>query len=211
MSNQQSSFVVYLRGLIMLSSLAVFPYLAMSGCSLPSSLEQLIPAKIAALFSSCVESPSAPASQVLETPLRFAPEASGELVVSPSLGPGSESDPFETGAAGDPAIEPLQPLPRHATTIYNIAEPSVERNNGNVADSLDQDLAALETKLQAYGAVTYHLEEWGVEGNLFRFVCEVAMHDQDSCRRHLEAIAETPQAAMHQVLAAVEARSATSN
>ena len=63
----------------------------------------------------------------------------------------------------------------------------------------------IQQRLRDLGANYYLLENWGNEGNCYRFHCRVAVANSDNFAKHFEATDEQPLGAMTRVLADVEA------
>ena len=208
MAQQPSSFAVLVRGMVMLSSLIIFPYLALTGHSLPEGLQRLIPSEVKSLGNRWLPQTDAPAEGASEIEAEsapafgFAPKLESHVVSIPANAPLAEH--------ALPSIdEPISSMNEASNVIPAsvYTKPMPEPHGPNPTDLTEnQDLGQIETQLKSLGAVAYHLEEWGSGDNMYRFVCELAVNDQQNCRRHFEAIESSPLLAMQSVLASVEGR-----
>lgn len=73
-------------------------------------------------------------------------------------------------------------------------------NDAPAASNLQQQLAPLLEKLQAFGPTDYSLEEWGAEGEFFRFRCAMPIGGQAGFSRQFEAVAANPAECIQQVI-----------
>ena len=68
----------------------------------------------------------------------------------------------------------------------------------------DEQVEPLLERLRALGSTEYSLEHWGREGEFFRFRCAMPLVAQDKqLTQQFEAVAETPQASIEQVVSEV--------
>ena len=70
--------------------------------------------------------------------------------------------------------------------------------------SLETQLEPLLRRLRSLGTTEYTLEPWGFGGQFFRFRCEVPVADDQKMTRQFEAVSESPQASVQQVLGEVK-------
>ncbi|HWA99651.1 MAG TPA: hypothetical protein VG713_14210 [Pirellulales bacterium] len=77
----------------------------------------------------------------------------------------------------------------------------------NLAERIATDdwFKAAQDHLQAVGAVSYQLETWGRNGELYRFHCDVASAENPDSPRHFEAIDRNPAQSVQLVLNQVDA------
>ena len=64
---------------------------------------------------------------------------------------------------------------------------------------------SIEQQLRAWGATYYLLEHWSNQGPLYRFHCRMSIDGLKYYNQHFEAVADDPEAAMHDVLQQVRA------
>lgn len=136
------------------------------------------------------------------------PDGSQPIPPAPQLAPSGGNLGTVQLAGGVPAdIVPLEPstawppgtaagptrLPPDATTT---AAPPVPQENPR--------LTALLEHLTRIGVRDQRLTPWG-SGGLMRFTCQVPWANSPSFSRHFEAVAPTPEAAVEQVAAEIEA------
>ena len=206
MAQQQSSFLVMIRGLVMLSALIIFPYLALTGHSIPDGLKRFIPSEVKSLVLRLLpQEGSLTDDEVMAEPapeFNLRPKMTPMVVAIPEgENPSAVKMPSVLDASTDLAFA-------DQSSVYSQkVDASVPSVVAGSAESADQE--RIEDRLKALGAVAYHLEEWGAGDELYRFVCEVAVDDQQTCRRHFEAIEATPMLAMQKVLLGVEGRLAS--
>ena len=176
--SEESAIVVFGRAVIMLTSLLAIPLLALSGQPLPNGVWRLLPK---------------PAQSVLAE--WFPPAKNPGHAMAANVAPGF---PAKTSAAAMPSayMPAATPVPIVPTAAIQVNDAKIGPGGGSTD----------EEKLKSLGAVAYHLEKWGVDGELFRFVCEVAIDNDPRCRRHFEAVAPTAEGARADVLAQVEHR-----
>ena len=58
----------------------------------------------------------------------------------------------------------------------------------------------LLARLRAFGAIEYVLERWGDSGELYRFRCAIPLASSRDATREFEAVAESPQSTIEQVV-----------
>ena len=69
--------------------------------------------------------------------------------------------------------------------------------------SLESQVEPHLSVLRSLGASEYALEEWGEEGQLFRFRCKVALGSSDDWTKHFEAVSEDALTAILEVVGEV--------
>jgi hypothetical protein len=119
-----------------------------------------------------------PLNAPLSGPVQF---ADGSSLAAPDL---SSRAPTSIDTAPAAALVPMD-------------APAAIPASGDVAQMLD--------RLTHVGVVDLDLKPWGGSGRLFRFTCSAPWINSPSFTRHFEAVAETPEAAVTQVTAEIEA------
>ena len=190
-NEKESALIVALRALIMLGSLLALPYLAIS--------DRLPTDELWQRAASTLQESISPSTQTAER-----------------SGTDSEAPTFRLSGLSDVARQeaPERVMLPSATPIRFVDHRSVVSESAGFFElprlvgmtEVTKTTEEVERCLQALGAVAYHLEKWGVEDRMYRFVCEVAIEDHRQVRRHFEALGETPLLAMQQVLEEVRAR-----
>ena len=104
---------------------------------------------------------------------------------------------------GTPQSEPVDDQGRLAQNA-SVAPPPQAAQTVGQPSTVDQFLY-IQQRLRDLGANYYLLENWGNEGNCYRFHCRVAVANSDNFTKHFEATDEQPLGAMTRVLADVEA------
>lgn len=102
-----------------------------------------------------------------------------------------------------PQSEPVDNQGRFAQNA-SVAPPPQAAQTVGQPSTVDQFLY-IQQRLRELGANYYLLENWGNEGNYYRFHCRVAVANSDNFAKHFEATDEQPLGAMTRVLADVEA------
>jgi hypothetical protein len=107
---------------------------------------------------------------------------------------------------------PLPPVTREITEVtrdaqFSLASASVPISQPATPAPVDDELAKqLEPHLavlRSLDAAEYTLENWGGEGQLYRFRCAVALGDNDDHTRQFEAVHADPLRAVHAVVGEV--------
>ena len=80
------------------------------------------------------------------------------------------------------------------------AMPSPALLQEGAAPSLEATMEPLLARLREFGAVEYVLERWGDSGDLYRFRCAIPLASSRDATRQFEAVAESPQSTIEQVV-----------
>ena len=78
--------------------------------------------------------------------------------------------------------------------------PSPASQQDRAASSLEATMEPLLARLREFGAVEYVLERWGDSGELYRFRCAIPLASSRDATREFEAVAESPQSTIEQVV-----------
>ena len=118
--------------------------------------------------------------------------------------PASASNPESASTVYPPATsDPASPSHRaNVPDTSTIPGPRVAQEIGE-AKTLDQFLH-IQQRLRDLGANYYLLENWGEQGECYRFHCRVAVGNSANFTKHFEATDNQPLGAMTKVLADVE-------
>ena len=111
------------------------------------------------------------------------------------------------------AVQPKTPTtPAVSDAKFTLASATVPTqkadlapSHANVGVSLGQQLEPHLSLLRSMNAADYTLENWGGEGQLYRFRCSVSLGNSDDHTRQFEAIDEDPLRAVRQVVGEVTA------
>jgi hypothetical protein len=144
-------------------------------------------------------------------PAPFVPEPNGMQPIprAPELAPTGANQNTVQLAGGVPAeIVPLEPS--NAWPPGTAAEPTRLPPDANAkhAPPVPQEntrLTALLEQLTSLGVRDQHLAPWGSGGELVRFSCDAPWANSPSFSRHFEAVAASPEAAVEQVAAEIQA------
>lgn len=111
---------------------------------------------------------------------------------------------------GEPRTEALQKTvysqpSRDPDEDESLDEPEYNRLVPIERPASDNALSEGERQLRQLGATYFRLETWGVEGNLYRCSCNVALKPGSRATRHFQAIEAAPSQAIGAVIKQVDA------
>jgi len=83
------------------------------------------------------------------------------------------------------------------------ADVAIENSKSSVASRLIEQVEPLLVRLRGLGVSQYSLEKWGNAGQMYRFCCDMPLAQSDEVTRQFEAVSQSPQASIEQVVAEV--------
>ncbi len=122
---------------------------------------------------------------------------------SPTAPPNRTAVPLPPGQSGGMNGNGTHNYGEHAPPNQNVGVPPQAAQTVGGPDTIDQ-FVNIEKRLRDLGADYYLLENWGNQGECYRFHCRVAVGNSANFTKHFEATDAQPLGAMTRVLADVE-------
>lgn len=178
---------------------------------------QAVPASAAALPPARLPQAAAPAAMPPAPAL-----AQAQVTGIPAAVPAGNSAVVPVGYQAPAEPRPAEAFPREITPPARQTAPSVyQRKPGLVPVTLEEGLPPspgpepgktpsaepfqqIQNRLRQMGATYYLLESWGVQGDLYRFYCKMAVGGNANYTRYFEAVDSDPLRVMSKVLQDVE-------
>ncbi|MCC6126474.1 MAG: hypothetical protein IT426_16060 [Pirellulales bacterium] len=204
MQSKQSSGTVFLRAVVMLGSLGVIFYAALSGNALPDAarkqIEKYLPRM---LVEGKSKSEGAEASKAAgEAPL-FNIAAANQTAI------GGNAAPRKLAADGSasrlPALTVGGVSPARAADDAAAVVPASYQAPAENAPGAANAFSQIQDRLKQLGATYYLLETWGNRQQFYRFYCKMAVAGNTDFTHCFEATDADPLQAMADVLKQVEA------
>lgn len=111
--------------------------------------------------------------------------------------------PLPPRFSGDSAVLPAVATQPADGDSNSLSPPPMQTEMASNATGLAAQVEPLLRQLRILGSTEYTLEPWGREGEFFRFRCAVPLAQDKQFTQQFEAVAETPQATIEQVVSQV--------